>query len=142
MPDLGLSAALPGATTTRGDASRSSPNAPTVAMGDNDYPSRRSSDAVPTPSGTEHSALSPARSTSPPNSHARLCNLCRCRLSRYNREDICSGCVRSGTAVQPARPFVPSHVWLARKSETPYYAWTSAGSANSSESMATSVKRT
>ncbi|WP_336246637.1 helix-turn-helix transcriptional regulator [Streptomyces cupreus] len=109
MPDQGLGAALPGATTW-GDASKSCPNAGTDAMGGNDYSSRRSSDAVPTPSGMERIAVSTARSTPAPTSRTRLCSLCRCRLSRYNREDICSGCARSGTAVQPASP-VPSHVW-------------------------------
>lgn len=109
MPDQGLSAALPGATTG-GDASKSDPNARTDAMGGNDYSSRRSSDAAPTPSGTERIAVSATRSTTTPTSRTRLCSLCRCRLSRYNREDICSGCARSGTAVQPARP-VPPQVW-------------------------------
>ncbi|MFF0201810.1 helix-turn-helix domain-containing protein [Streptomyces sp. NPDC005017] len=109
MPDQGLSAALPGATTW-GDSSKSDPNARTDAMGGNDYSSRRSSDAAPTPSGTERIAVSATRSTMTPTSRTRLCSLCRCRLSRYNREDICSGCARSGTAVQPARP-VPPQVW-------------------------------
>lgn len=109
MPDQGLSAALPSATT-RGDASKSDPNARADAMGGNDYSSRRSSDAAPTPSGTERIPVSATRSTPTPTSRTRLCSLCRCRLSRYNREDICSGCARSGTVVQPARP-VPPHVW-------------------------------
>ncbi|MEU6099047.1 helix-turn-helix transcriptional regulator [Streptomyces sp. NPDC047079] len=109
MPDQGLSAALPG-TTTWGDASKSCPKARTDAMGGNDYSSRRSSDAAPTSSGTERIAVSATRSTPMPTSRTRLCSLCRCRLSRYNREDICSGCARSGTAVEPARP-VPPQVW-------------------------------
>ncbi|MEU9395945.1 helix-turn-helix transcriptional regulator [Streptomyces sp. NPDC048324] len=112
MPDQGLSAAPPDAMTS-GDASESCPNARTGALGGNDYASRRSSDAAPTPSGTEHIAVSAARSTPAPTSHTRLCSLCRCRLSRYNREDICSGCARSGTAVQPART-VPPHVWASQ----------------------------
>lgn len=109
MPDQGLSAALPGATTC-GDASKSYPNSRTDAVGGNDYSARCSSDAAPTPSGTECIAVSATRSTPTPTSRTRLCSLCRCRLSRYNTEDICSGCPRNGTAIQPARP-VPPQVW-------------------------------
>ncbi|MGW1006466.1 helix-turn-helix domain-containing protein [Streptomyces sp. NPDC002520] len=80
-------------------------------MGGNNYSSRRSSDAAPTPSGTECIALSTTTSTPAPTNRTRLCSLCRCRLSQYNREDVCSGCARSGIAVPPVRPFVPPHVW-------------------------------
>ncbi|MGI5259312.1 helix-turn-helix domain-containing protein [Streptomyces angustmyceticus] len=41
----------------------------------------------------------------------RLCTACRCRLSRYNSDTVCSVCNRIGTAAQPARPFVPTQVW-------------------------------
>ncbi|WP_280923668.1 helix-turn-helix domain-containing protein [Streptomyces roseochromogenus] len=44
----------------------------------------------------------------------RRCRTCQCRLSRYNSDDICSGCARSTTAAQPARPFVPTHVWACQ----------------------------
>lgn len=109
MPDQGLSAALPSATTW-GAASKSDPNARTDAMGGNDYSSRRSADVAPTPTDTERIPVSATRSAPTPTSRTRLCSLCRCRLSRYNRDDICSGCARGGTAVQPARP-VPPRVW-------------------------------
>lgn len=113
MPDQGLSAAVPGATTW-GDASEGCPNTRTDAVSGNDYSSRRSSDAVPTPSDTERIDVSVAGSTPTPISRTRLCNLCRCRLSRYNGEDICSGCAHSEAAAQPARPFVPPHVWACQ----------------------------
>ncbi len=113
MPDQGLSATLPGATTW-GAASKSSSNAHTGAMRGKDYSSRRSPGAAPTPSDTELSTASAARSTPTPTGRTRLCSNCRCRLSRYNREDVCSGCARRETAVQPARPFVPAHVWACQ----------------------------
>ena len=109
MPDQGLHAALPGATTW-GDASTSYPNARTDAKAGDDYSSRLSSDTAPTPSGTDCITVSVTRSTPTPTS-ARICSLCRCRLSRYNREDVCSGCARSWTVVHPPRPFVPPQVW-------------------------------
>ncbi|MFI1163286.1 helix-turn-helix domain-containing protein [Streptomyces sp. NPDC020801] len=113
MPDQGLTAAPPSATTW-GDAPKGGPNARTDAVGGNDYSSRHSSVAATTPSGTERTAVSVARSAPTPTTRTRLCSLCRGRLSRYNSEDICSGCARSGTAVQPARPFVPSDVWACQ----------------------------
>lgn len=41
----------------------------------------------------------------------RLCGQCECRLSRYNRENYCSGCIRHVGETQPARPLALSHVW-------------------------------
>lgn len=41
----------------------------------------------------------------------RRCITCQCRLSRYNSDDECSGCTRTGASKQPAGPAVPSHVW-------------------------------
>ncbi|WAX77938.1 helix-turn-helix domain-containing protein [Streptomyces sp. KMM 9044] len=58
----------------------------------------------------ERIAVSAARSAPTPTSRTRLCSLCRCHLSRYNSEDLCSGCARSGIAVQPAL-CVPPRVW-------------------------------
>lgn len=66
MPDQGLSMALPGAKTWR-DTSRSCPSARTEYIVAD----------TPTPAGL-----------------TRLCSLCRCRLSRYNGEDLCAGCSR------------------------------------------------
>lgn len=113
MPDQGLSAALPSATNW-GDASKICPNVQTESISGSDCLPRRSPDGAPTPSSVEGTAVSAGRSTPTPTNRARLCSLCRCRLSRYNREDICSGCARSGTVVQPARPFVPPHVWALK----------------------------
>ncbi|WP_227026000.1 helix-turn-helix domain-containing protein [Streptomyces fodineus] len=110
MRDQGLDAALTGATT-RGDVATSYPNARTDAIAGDDYSSRLSSDAAPTPSGTDCITLSATGSTPTPTSRTRVCSLCRCRLSRYNREDVCSGCARSWTVVPPPRPFVPPQVW-------------------------------
>ncbi|WP_268240566.1 helix-turn-helix domain-containing protein [Streptomyces albiflavescens] len=41
----------------------------------------------------------------------RRCTTCKCRLSRYNDDSVCSGCNRSRTAGQPARLSVPAQVW-------------------------------
>lgn len=41
----------------------------------------------------------------------RRCITCQCRLSRYNSDDVCSGCARSKIEEQSASPTVPPHVW-------------------------------
>lgn len=41
----------------------------------------------------------------------RRCITCQCRLSRYNSDDVCSGCARSGIEDQSASPTVPPQVW-------------------------------
>lgn len=107
MPDQALSAALPG-TRAWGDRSKSCPDARTDGAGGSVHSSRRTSDAALSPSGTEHIVVSAVRSTPTPADGTRLCSLCRCRLSRYNREDVCSGCSRDNR--QTARS-VPTDIW-------------------------------
>ncbi|MFK4222141.1 helix-turn-helix domain-containing protein [Streptomyces sp. NPDC019890] len=41
----------------------------------------------------------------------RTCRGCRCRLSQYNRDDLCGPCSRRAPSVQDS-PRVPSWVWL------------------------------
>ncbi|MFF4735873.1 helix-turn-helix domain-containing protein [Streptomyces sp. NPDC001262] len=53
----------------------------------------------------------PATKAFPETEGVRLCGRCECRLSRYNRENYCNGCLRHVHAAQRARPFVPPHVW-------------------------------
>ncbi|MBT2492080.1 helix-turn-helix transcriptional regulator [Streptomyces sp. ISL-96] len=42
---------------------------------------------------------------------ARHCARCRCRLSRYNQDDYCSGCTRSLPGALPDWPRISPHVW-------------------------------
>ncbi|MGW0537646.1 helix-turn-helix domain-containing protein [Streptomyces sp. NPDC003032] len=48
---------------------------------------------------------------STPAGGTRFCGLCRCRLSRYNREDLCAGCSRDHRRQEPAECTVPTGVW-------------------------------
>ena len=107
MPDQGLSTALPD-TMARSDASSSCPSARTDGMAGSDYASRRSPEAVLSPSGTEHIVV---RSTPTPAGVTRLCSLCRCCLSRYNREDLCAGCSRDNRHQTRTAHSVPIGVW-------------------------------
>lgn len=43
--------------------------------------------------------------------NTRRCITCQCLLSRYNSDDVCSGCARSRGGEQSASPTVPPHVW-------------------------------
>lgn len=52
--------------------------------------------------------MSAVISTPTPAGGTRLCSLCRCHLSRYNRETVCSGCSRDNR--QTARS-VPTDIW-------------------------------
>ncbi|MGW6021241.1 helix-turn-helix domain-containing protein [Streptomyces sp. NPDC055099] len=42
---------------------------------------------------------------------SRRCQGCGFRLSRYNREDHCTACVRSVFTRQPVHPAVPARLW-------------------------------
>lgn len=42
---------------------------------------------------------------------ARRCNECDCQLSRYNREDYCSACLRGRRTAAPVSLCVPEQVW-------------------------------
>lgn len=106
MPDQGLSTALLGAKAW-GDASRSCPSARTDGMAGSDYASRRSSEAALPPSGTEHAVTD----TPTPAGITRLCSLCRCRLSRYNGEDLCAGCSRDTRHQAGTARTVPMDIW-------------------------------
>ncbi|SEC16553.1 helix-turn-helix domain-containing protein [Streptomyces sp. 2314.4] len=52
--------------------------------------------------------MSAVRRDPTPTSGARLCNLCQCRLSRYNKEEVCSGCSRDK---QPTARSIPMDIW-------------------------------
>ncbi|GAA3834314.1 hypothetical protein GCM10022403_078950 [Streptomyces coacervatus] len=106
MPDQRLSATLPG-LKPRGGTSKSCPDARTDAIGGSGHSSWRSPDAALAPSSTEH-AMSAARNTPTQASGTRICKLCRCRLSRYNKEDVCSGCTREN---QPTARSIPIDIW-------------------------------
>lgn len=106
MPDQALSAALPGAKAS-GDASRSCPSARTDGLASIDYSSRRSPEAALSPSGTEHIVAD----TPKPAGGTRLCSLCRCRLSRYNGEDLCAGCSRDPRCQAGTARIIPKDLW-------------------------------
>lgn len=104
MPDQGLSTALPGAKAW-GDASRNCPSARTDGLASSDYSSRRS--PALSPAGTDHIVAD----TPTPAGVTRLCSLCRCRLSRYNEEDLCAGCSRDTRHQAVAGRSVPMDIW-------------------------------
>lgn len=110
MPDQGLSMALPD-TKAWGAASSSSPSARTDGMTGSDYSSRRTPDAALSQSGTEHIVESAMRSTPTPAGLTRLCSICRCRLSQYNREDLCAGCSRDNRHQAQTVRSVPMGIW-------------------------------
>lgn len=53
----------------------------------------------------------PATKVFPVAERVRLCRRCECRLSRYNRENYCNGCLPHLHDAQFARPLVLTHVW-------------------------------
>lgn len=106
MPDQSLSATLP-STKARACTSKSCPNTWTEAVGGG-HSSRCSPEAPLTSSGTKRLAVGAATDASTQASTPRRCKLCQCRLSRYNKDDVCSGCIRDN---EPTAPSIPTDIW-------------------------------
>lgn len=106
MSDQALSTALPG-TKVWGGASRSCPSARTDGMAGSDYSSDGDRAASDERRGTEHIVAD----TPTPAGGTALCSLCRCRLSRYNGEDLCAGCSRDARHQAGAARSVPTDIW-------------------------------
>ncbi len=104
MPDQGLSAALSGARIW-GNASKGYPNTRTGT--DTPRPADPRGKRLVAPAENQTSTTLP----STPAGVTRLCGLCRCRLSRYNREDLCAGCSRVNRHQERIVCTVPTDIW-------------------------------